>query len=185
MPIFMSMLRGVNVVSHNRIKMDALRALYQALKLEDPRTYLQSGNVIFRTKEENSPQLAKKIQDAIEKKFGFSPGVILRTPDEFRNVIVANPFARRKDIHPGKLLVTFFASEPSAEARAAVLALKPDPEELHLIGRKIYIYFPNGAGRSKLQWASLAEKLGTSGTARNWNSVIGMLEIAEEMEKAD
>jgi len=178
------MLRGVNVGPHNRIRMDELRALYASLRLSDPRTYVQSGNVIFRTKEKNSPELARKIQDAIEKKFGFAPAAILRTPEEFRKTIVANPFAKRKDIHPGRLLVTFLASEPSAEGRAAVLALDPGPEELHLIGRELYIYFPNGAGRSKLQWSSLDKKLETVGTARNLNSVTKMLEIAEQMEAA-
>jgi uncharacterized protein (DUF1697 family) len=70
MPVLISMLRGVNLVHHNRIKMDVLRALYVSLKLEDPRTYVQSGNVIFRTKEKNATRLAKRIQDAISRKFG-------------------------------------------------------------------------------------------------------------------
>src|SRR5208337_3651874 len=189
MPIIISMLRGVNVGPHNRIKMDALRALYVSLKLDDPRTYVQSGNIIFRTpafrnNEKNVTQLAKKIQDAIARDFGFRPEVILRTPEEFKNVIAANPFSRRKDIDPARLLVTFLASEPSAEARARLLALKPNPEEMHLVGRELYIYFPNGMGRSKLQWSALDKKLETSGTARNWTSVTQMLEIAEEMAAA-
>jgi uncharacterized protein (DUF1697 family) len=181
MPVLISMLRGVNLGPHNRIKMAALRALYQSLQLEDARTYVQSGNVVFRTKEKTVSQLAKRIQDAIAQQFGFRPTVILRTPDELRNAIAANPFAKRRDLNPAKLLVTFLAREPGTEARAGLLALKPDPEELHLIGRELYIYFPNGAGRSKLPWSSLDEKLGTSGTARNWNTVTSMLEIAQSM----
>jgi len=182
MPVLVSMLRGVNLGPHNRIKMDALCALYVSLKLTDPRTYVQSGNVIFRTKEESTARLAARIQNAISKKFGFSPGVILRTAEELRRTLAANPFAKRRDLDPSKLLVTFLAAEPGAEARARVLALKPDPEELHLIGRELYIYFPNGAGRSKLQWSSLDRKLETAGTARNLNSVTKILEIAEQME---
>ena len=185
MPVLISMLRGVNLARHKRIKMDVLRALYLSLKLEDPRTYVQSGNVIFRTKEKNTAQLARKIKDAIARKFGFRAEVILRTPEEFRKAIAANPFAKRRGLEPGKLLVTFLASEPAADARSRLLALKPYPEELHLIGRELYIYFPNGAGRSKLAWASLAKMLGTDGTARNWNSVMNMLQIAEEMEGSD
>jgi len=181
MPVLISMLRGVNLGPHNRIKMDDLRALYASLHLQDPRTHVQSGNVIFRTKEKNVTQLAKKIQSAIAREFGFSTPVILRTAEEFRRAIAANPFAGRKGINPGKLLVTFLADEPGAQARARLLALGPDPEELHLIGRELYIYFPNGAGRSKLQWSALDKKLETSGTARNWNSVTKMLEIADEM----
>ena len=190
MPVLVSMLRGVNVGPHNRIKMDALRALYVSLKLEDPRTYVQSGNVIFRIKDlrnggNSTAQLARKIQDAIARKFGFRPDVILRTPDELRRVLAANPFGGRKNLDCTKVLVTFLASEPSAEARARVLALKPGPEELHLIGRELYIYFPNGAGQSKLQWSSVDKKLENSGTARNLNSVARMLEIAEQMESAE
>lgn len=98
-----------------------------------------------------------------------------------RNAIAANPFVGRKDLDPARLLVTFLASEPAPEARAKLLALKPNPEELHLVGREIYIYFPNGAGLSKLQWSSLDKKLDTVGTARNLNSVTTMLQITEAM----
>jgi len=183
MPVFISMLRGVNVSGHNQVKMDALRELYASLKFDDPRTYVQSGNIIFRTKENNPAPLAEKIHKAIERKFGFRTPVILRTPEEFRRTIAANPFAQRRDLNPASLLVTFFDGEPSAAARAGLLALKPDPEELHLIGREVYIYFPTGIGRSKLQWSSLEKKLETPpATARNWNSVTKMLEMAEQME---
>ena len=73
MAVVISMLRGVNLGSHNRIKMDALRARYESLKLRDPQTYIQSGNVIFRTEERNLAQLAKRIENGIEQKFGFRP----------------------------------------------------------------------------------------------------------------
>ena len=181
MPVLISMLRGVNVGGHNKIKMDALRALYESLKFEDPRTYVQSGNVIFRTKEKNAATLTKKIQNAIEGKFGFRPEVILRTKDELKKAVAASPFARR-DLEPGKILVTFLTAEPGPQAQATLLSLKVHPEELHLKGRELYIYFPDGAGRSKLPWSSIAKLLKTTGTARNWNSVTRMLEIAEEME---
>jgi len=177
------MLRGVNLGPHNRIKMDALRALYTSLKLEDPRTYVQSGNVIFRTKEKNTGQLAKKIQSAIEKSFGFSPAVILRTTDELRKAIAASPFADRPHLEPGKILVTFLSDEPPPrEAQASLATLKAHPEELHLKGRELYIYFPNGAGKTKLPWSSVERLLKVTGTARNWNSVTNMLKMAEEME---
>ena len=176
------MLRGVNLGPHNRIKMDDLRALNESLKLENPRSYVQSGNVIFRTKEKNGPQLAKKIQDAIQKKFGCCPEVILRTPDEMRKAIAANPFPERTKVEPAKVLVTFLAAQPPREAEANLEKLKRFPEELHLNGRELYIYFPNGAGRSKLPWSAVDRLLKVTGTARNWNSVQAMLEIAEEME---
>ncbi|HEV2468457.1 MAG TPA: DUF1697 domain-containing protein [Candidatus Sulfotelmatobacter sp.] len=182
MPVLISMLRGVNVGPHNRIKMDELRALYESLKFEDPRTYVQSGNVIFRTKEKRSPQLAKRIQDAIARKFACRPEVILRTVEEMRSAIAASPFAKRKEIEPSKLLVTFLAADPPNEALAAIENLKSHPEEIHLKGREMYIYFPNGIAASKLPWSQVEKHLKVTGTARNWNSVTKMLEIAEEME---
>ena len=177
------MLRGVNVGPHNRIKMDALRALYESLKLEDPRTYVQSGNVIFRTKEKNSAKLATKIQGAIQKKLDCCPDVILRTPDEMRKAVAANPFPEKVKTEPGKVLLTFLSEEPSRDAAANLANLKGFPEELHLKGRELYIYFPNGAGRSKLPWSKVDKLLNVTGTARNWNSVLAILEIAEEMER--
>jgi uncharacterized protein (DUF1697 family) len=176
------MLRGINVGGHNRIKMDALRVLYESLKLESPRTYVQSGNVIFRTQEKNSAALAKRIQRAIERKFGFRPEVILRNIDELRTAIAASPFAGRK-LEPGKTLVTFLAVDPGAKAGETLQSLKDFPEELHLLGRELYIYFPDGAGKSKLPWSKVDKLLQTAGTARNWNSVIKMMAMAEEMEK--
>ena len=182
MPVLISMLRGVNLGPHNRIKMDALRAVYESLKFEDPRTYVQSGNVIFRTKEKNSAALAKKIQNAIERTFKCSPEVILRTTDELRNAIAASPFASRHNLEPGKILVTFLATEAGPDARTTLLSFKSYPEEIHLKGRELYIYFPDGAGKSKLPWSKVEKLLQTTGTARNWNSVTNMLAIAEELE---
>src|SRR5665811_2227083 len=104
MPVIISMLRGVNVGAHNRIKMDALRALYESLGLRDPQTYVQSGNVVFRTDKRDLVALAKRIEDAIEQGFGFRPTVILRTSGELREVIARNPFAKRRGIEPTKLL---------------------------------------------------------------------------------
>ena len=177
------MLRGVNVGAHHRIKMDALRGVYESAGLAEPRTYVQSGNVLFRAKQQNASALARKIQTAIGGGFGFRPEVIVRTPQEFKLAIAANPFAKRGDVEPGKLLVTFLSGEPGAEAQATIRGLKAGPEELHLIGRELYIYFPTGAGKSKLPWSSVEKLLKVTGTARNLNSVVKMMEMAEEMEK--
>jgi uncharacterized protein (DUF1697 family) len=175
------MLRGVNVGGHNKIKMEALKALCLSLKLKDPQTYVQSGNVIFSSGEKDLAKLTKRMQDAIEKTHGFRPGVMLRTAAELQAVVAQNPFAKRKDIEPGKLLVNFFAADPGKDAREKALAIKIGPEAMHLIGREAYIYFPNGQGQSKFRWPAIERALATSGTGRNWNSVTKMLEIAEKM----
>jgi uncharacterized protein (DUF1697 family) len=123
-----------------------------------------------------------RIEDAIERSFGFRPAVIVRTTSELRAAIARNPFASRRGIDPNKLLVTFLAGDPSAEGRDKVLEIKADPEELFIDGREVYIYFPNGMARPKLSWSAIGKMLGTSGTGRNWNSVTKLLEIAEKLE---
>lgn len=178
------MLRGVNVGGHNRIKMDALRALYESLKLRNPQTYIQSGNVIFETRQDDLVRLSTQIQEGIETTFGFRPEVILRTKSEMRVVIARNPFSKRRNIDPSRLLVSFLVSEPNAEGREKVLSIKTDPEELRIDGRELYIYFPNGMARPKFSWAAVERILKIPGTGRNWNSVTKMLEIAAGLEGA-
>src|SRR5947199_8472106 len=151
MPVVVSMLRGVNLAAHNRIKMDALVRVYESLGLTDVKTYVQSGNVLFKTagsgaasftpKKVAEEKLAARITAAIESSFGFDIDVLLRTPAELRGVIAANPFAGREDIAPNKLLVDFLAREPEPAAREKLLALDIAPEELRIHGREIYIYF--------------------------------------------
>src|ERR1700680_1303107 len=132
MAVIISMLRGVNVGGNNMIKMDALRALYESLKLRDPHTYVNSGNVVFKTDERDLGLLARRIENGIERSFHFRPGVIVRTTSELRDAIARNPFAARRGIEPGKLLVTFLANDPTAEAREKVLKIKTEPEELSI-----------------------------------------------------
>lgn len=183
MPVLISLLRGINVGGNNIIKMDALRALYVSLKLHDPQTYVQSGNVVFHTSELDAPLAARRIEDRIERDFGIRASVIVRTTVEWRDVVARNPFAGRSGIEPNKLLVMFLAAEPAPEIRDAVLALKAEGEEVRLSGREVYVYFHNGQGKSKLA-GPLDKALKKSGTARNWNSVTKLLEIAGEMEAA-
>src|SRR5438105_4524682 len=182
--VIISMLRGVNLASHNRIKMDALRTLYESLGLRDPQSYVQSGNVLFRTGERNMAALAKRIEKGIEQTFDIHSRVILRTTAEMRDVVARNPFAKRRDVEPGKLVVNFLAGDPGQEARDKVRAIKADPEELHIDGRELYIYYPNGQAHPKLSFAAVERALNTSGTGRNWNSVTKILAMAEQMEAA-
>jgi uncharacterized protein (DUF1697 family) len=183
MPAIVCMLRGVNVGGHNKIKMDALRALCESLKLKSPQTYVQSGNVVFLSAEKNLALLSQSIQDAIERNFGFRPDVVLRTVSEMRHVIARNPFASRHSIDPAKLLVTFLASEPGKLARDNILKLDTRGEELHFHGNELYIYFRNGIGKTKLSWPAIEKAVNSSFTGRNWNTVIKLLELAESVEE--
>jgi uncharacterized protein (DUF1697 family) len=182
--VIISLLRGVNVAGHDKIKMDALRALYVSLKLHNPQTYVQSGNVIFATEDSNLDSLANYIETAIEKKFGFRPAVILRSSEELRKIMAQNPFAKRRGIEPSKLLIVFLAATPAKNAMQLLQERNPGPEEVHIHGRELYIYFPNGIGRSKLTTALLDRATGTAGTGRNWNTVTKLLEMAELLESS-
>jgi uncharacterized protein (DUF1697 family) len=184
MPVVICMLRGVNVGANNRIKMDDLKKLCTSLKISDPQTYVQSGNIVFTTDERDLEKLRTNLETSIHKKFGFQSDAIFRSAKDLREIVANNPFAKRKDIHPGKLLVTFFSADPGEAARKQARAIKCDPEELFIEGREAYIYFPDGAGRSKLNWSLIPKTLKVQGTARNWNSVTKMLEMAEKLEKS-
>jgi uncharacterized protein (DUF1697 family) len=100
-----------------------------------------------------------------------------------RNVVARNPFAKRKDIEPGKLLVNFLGDKPGPAARKEFLNIDPGAEEVKMADQEIYIYFRDGAGRSKFPWAKLDKILKIPCTARNWNTVLNLLEMAEGLEK--
>ncbi len=107
MTVFISLLRGINVGGNNMVKMETLRELYAELKLRDAASYVQSGNVVFRSAAKDSVRLGKQIEDGIERTFGHRPRVVLRTAAELRDVVARNPFAARSGIEPNRLLVTF------------------------------------------------------------------------------
>ncbi len=132
----------------------------------------------------NLVSLSRRIQDAIHRKFGFRPDVILRTASELRHVVARNPFAGRHNIDASKLLVSFLACDPGPQARESLMKIDARGEELHIHDRELYIYFPNGIGKSKLSWPAIEKTLKTPFTGRNWNSVTKMLEIAENLESA-
>jgi uncharacterized protein (DUF1697 family) len=169
------MLRGVNLGPHRRMKMDDLRAVYESLGLRDVTTCVQSGNVVFR-----APRAipAARLEAAIEKRFGFQSSVILRTPDELREVIARNPFP---GVDGAKLAVWFLQDDPGEAARAKARALDTPPEKLHVEERELYIWFPNGMARPQLKLAAVDRALGVAATARNWNTVTKLLEIADSL----
>jgi len=182
MPVVICLLRGVNVGGHTKIKMDMLRTLCESLDFENPQTYIQSGNVIFKTKQRNLKQVAGKIEEAIEGKVGFRPDVILRTVAELAETLAKNPFAKRRDLNPSKLLITFLAEAPSTLALKELAKIEAGPEEMKVHGREIFVYFPDGMGRSKFPWTRIGKILGSTGTGRNWNTANKLLEMAEQLE---
>jgi len=182
MPVVVSLLRAVNVGGHAVIKMADLKALYESLQFRDVQTYVQSGNVLFRSSADDLPGIAAKIQKGIEKRFRVTPGVMLRTVDDMRRIVKRNPFAKRAGIEPAKLHVHFLNHPVSRSAVEELKKLRPDPEELIPLDRELFIYFPNGAGRSKLPWHTVEKICASAGTSRNWNTVTKLLQMAEQLD---
>jgi len=174
---FICLLRGVNVGGNNLLKMDVLRSLCDSIGVTGAKTYLQSGNVVFRGSGDRAA-LAKKIEAAIRKATGFESKVILRTAAELRAVIAANHFT---GCEPGRLLVAFLAAPIGEEAKALLMKLKAGREEIQFGDREIYLHLPDGAGVSKLAAALTEKKIGVNVTARNWNTVNALLKMAEEV----
>jgi uncharacterized protein (DUF1697 family) len=187
MTIYVSMLRAVNVGGTSRIKMDALQRVYESVGLADVRTLLQSGNVLFRSSLTDRPRLVKRIMQELERQLGLQIEVILRTLAEVASIVERGPvLSPRAD--PSKLLVMFLSSVPNAAAQAALLKWhksKELPEMLELRGPEIYLYYPDGAGRSKLTNAVIENKLDTAGTARNWNTLVKLVETGRALERAE
>jgi uncharacterized protein (DUF1697 family) len=183
MAAIISLLRAVNVTGYNKVKMDGLRELYESLGLRGAQTYIQSGNVVFKTDAKDLARLQKRIEDAIEKSYGFRTGVMLRTAAELKDIIRRNPFAKRSGIEPNRLVVSFLTGEPAPESKQKIAQIKVGPEELVLDGRELYIYYGGGIGSSKLTPAVIERALKLPGTARNWNTVTKLLEMAEAVER--
>jgi uncharacterized protein (DUF1697 family) len=177
-----AMLRSVNLPNHQKVNMQALKTLCTSLGLRDVQTYIQSGNLIFRDGDEDPDALAQRIEKAMEASFGFHPVVIVRTASELRKVIAKNPFAGRKEVEPSKLLVVFTDRAPARPAREKLLAMPCEPEELHIHGREVYIYYPDGMARPKIPLIRMEKALQCSSTGRNWNTVNKLLAMAEGLE---
>lgn len=184
MQVVVSLLRAVNVGGHAVIKMADLKALYESLKFRDVQTYIQSGNVVFRSEASDLEAVATKIQRGIEKRFRVTPGVLVRTVDDMRRIVKQNPFAKRAEIEPAKLRVYFLSNILSQPAIAKLKKLPLDPEELIPADSELFIYFPNGAGKSKLPWRTIEKICTAPGTCRNWNTVTKLLEMAEQLESS-
>lgn len=175
MTTYVAWLRGINVGGTNSIPMKELRAQFERLGHEKVETYVRSGNVVFEGK---SPpkKIGAEIEDAVSKAFKLRVSVILRTRRELEGVATSNPFLT-EDATPSSLHVMFLAQSPSAKG---VKALDPDrspPDEFEVGGREVYLRFPNGSGRSKLTIDYFERKLGTRATARNWNTIMKVLEL--------
>ena len=179
MTAFVSLFRGINVGGHQQVRMDELKALHASLGLRDVVTYIQSGNVVCTSDDTNMTQLRQQIEEGFAQKFGFRVNVILRTAADLDAIIANNPFQSQSIQEPKRLLVLFLATSPESSGLEDLQKTYSGPEELRLIGQDLYIYYPNGIGRSKLSLTLLEKKLKAVGTGRNWNTVLQLQKMLQ------
>ena len=172
MPAFISLFRGINVGGQHKVKMSDLKEMHESLGLRDVLPYIQSGNVVFKSDDADVAQLQGQIEDGFEKRFGFHVEVFVRTSAELRDIIDKNPFQGQQSKESKWVAVMFLADRPDDTAQEDLLKTYAGPEELFIIGKEIYIYYPNGIGRSKLSNTFIEKKLKIAGTARNWNTIL-------------
>jgi uncharacterized protein (DUF1697 family) len=177
MPIYIAMLRGINVGGHKKIKMEQLRASLEAMGLEQVKTYIQSGNVVFKTGRGSAAALSKKIEAAILRDFGHSVSVIARTADELDRTIAANPFLKEPNVDPEKLHVMFLSEEPALSALEKLQSLTMAPDQFRSLGRELHFYLPNGVAESVLMKKPVDRILAVATTTRNWRTVNAVRQI--------
>jgi uncharacterized protein (DUF1697 family) len=178
MPRQIALLRGVNLARNRRVKMAALRDALTRNGYADVRTYLQSGNVVL-TSRAGPERLQRDLERHIAAELGIETSVVVRTRDELADVIARDPFAGV--VHTPKWYqVTFLSAKPDREFARELEATDVAPEQVAISGREIYAWHPEGLQRSPLAKLLGDRRLGAGATARNWNTVLALLELADE-----
>jgi uncharacterized protein (DUF1697 family) len=177
MSTYISMLRGINVGGQKKIPMTELSKLYVSLGFTHVKTYIQSGNVIFDSSDADIQKLSAEIQQTIKNFSGFDVPVFIRTIAEFATLIKNNPFTD-KDL--AKLHITFLSGSPTGQFIHEINTVKDDLEEFMVCGKEIYLFCPNGYGRTKLTNNFFEKKLNQLATTRNWHTVNTLLSMARQ-----
>jgi uncharacterized protein (DUF1697 family) len=174
--VHVALLRGVNVGGKNRLSMKDLADIFGGLGCRDVRTYIQSGNVVFRADRALAGRVPDLVAGAISAGFSLKVPVVMRSVAELFTVIADNPFlnsgADTKALH-----VAFLKDRPSASSVAALDPDRSPPDKFAVCGSEIYLCLPNGAGRSKLTAQYFDSTLKTTSTTRNWNTVLALLDL--------
>jgi uncharacterized protein (DUF1697 family) len=176
---YVALLRGVNVGGRNRLAMADLREVIESLGHRQVKTYIQSGNAIFSTGEDDSRQdasvLAVGIRDRIAERLDLDVDVMVRDRDDLEAILAGVPFP---DVDPKRLLIAFLSDAPSPEATRALESIEAGPEAARVVGRVAYLNLPNGVGRSVLA-PQVERRLKVRATARNLATVRTLLAMTD------
>ncbi|MCB0013849.1 MAG: DUF1697 domain-containing protein [Anaerolineales bacterium] len=176
---YVALFRGINVGGNNILPMAKLRELLTAMGLADVRSYIQSGNVVFRSEAgQTRAALSSQISAAIERDFGFAPRILLLERSELEAAMAANPYPEGED--EPKSLHLYFLTEPAGSPNLDLLrGQQLENERFTLQDQVFYLHAPDGIGRSKLA-TNVDRALGVATTARNWRTVSKLREMLGE-----
>ena len=177
--LYISILRGINVGGHKKIKMADLKALYLELGFNDVTTYIQSGNVVFKSADTDIAYLIQTIENSILKQYGFEVPVIIRTADAWKNIVQNYPFDVNVLDNLTTVLVTLLSTKPTEDSVQILMAYVNNPDHLIIQDKNIYLYTPNGYGKTKLSNNFIEKKLGVKATTRNWKSMLKLYELSK------
>jgi len=178
MPRYIALLRGVNLGGHNMVAMADLRALLSKMGFTDVQTLLQSGNAVFSAPRKSPAALERELEAALEKALKLKVDFHVRTSNEWREAIDANPFIVEAKEDPARLLMTCYKSPlDPAKVKAAQAAIS-GRERVRADGRHLYMTFPDGQGNSKA--AIVVGRMLGPGTGRNWNTVLKLAAICDD-----
>jgi uncharacterized protein (DUF1697 family) len=174
-----AILRGINVGGKRKILMADLKELMSALGYQNIRTYIQSGNLIFEKDEKiENKEIAKNIENAIEKKFNFEVPVIVLSAKEIENAVANNPFYKA-DTDINKLHLTFLNEVPDKDKQEVAESFDYTPDQFEIIGRNAFIYCEDSYHKSKLTNDFFEKKLKVKATTRNWKTVLKLWELSK------
>ncbi|MFO0808829.1 MAG: DUF1697 domain-containing protein [Gemmataceae bacterium] len=167
-----ALVRGVNVGGKSSLPMDDLRALVVDAGLADARTLLASGNVVFDGGRRGSRTIERRLEAVAARRYSRPMTFFVRTAKEWAAVVANNPFPKEAEADPSHLVVIFLKEPPAAASVVGLQKAIRGRERVCCVGRELYAVYPDGIGTSKLTNTVIDKALGTTGTARNWNTVL-------------
>ncbi|MDJ0645424.1 MAG: DUF1697 domain-containing protein [Flavobacteriaceae bacterium] len=178
MNTYICLLRGINVSGQKKIKMVELKASFETLGLKDVITYIQSGNIIFKSEENNTVKLESSIHEMLLDDYGFDVKVLVLTPDQMHYAATNNPYEKDSTRDPKKFYVVFLKEKPLQENITVLATYDYSPEEYVLDDKLIYYYAAKGAANAKMSTNFFENKLKVSASARNWRTVNKLVELS-------
>jgi uncharacterized protein (DUF1697 family) len=174
---YVAWLHAVNLGSHNKVPMTWLREAAEQAGFTGVATYLQSGNLVFASPAKPA-EVRDRVAGLIRDGLGLEVEVTVRTRPELQRVVARNPMSDRV-AEPSKLHVNFLTGKPDPAGVGAIDKARYAPDEFIVSGTEIYLWFPNGAGRSKLATLPWGNRIGVGGTARNWRTILAVLDLLD------